>query len=80
MLKIKLINYTYNLEKNLKENLSFHPDLNEDVQEVEGQWQNHFIHKSVSTMFLGIYLNEKLNFCYHISVTNVHINARNRCH
>ena len=62
--------------------MSFDPYLSKQVQEVlfsktiTKSYHSQICFKNI----LEIYLNEKLNFCYHILIRNVQINARNRCH
>ena len=60
----------------------FNPYLNKQAQELTfSRPMAKSYHSQICyTNILGIYLNEKLNFYYHIWVRNANINARNRCH
>ena len=60
--------------------MSFNPDLNKQAQEVR---LSRTVTKSYHSQncfnsILGIYLDEKLNFCRHILVRNIQISARFR--
>ena len=62
--------------------MSSNPDLNKQAQEViilQAMIKSFRSHVSFN-IILGIYLNEKMNFHYHVLVRNVQINARNKCH
>ena len=62
--------------------MSSNPDLNKQAQEVIIlQVMIKSFHSHISfNIILGIYLNDKMNFHYHVLVRNLQINARNRCH
>ena len=76
--------YAYELKIGFKKQIwmnimSFDPVLKEQAQEVIFSRKNYFIQNLLlQYIFLWIYLNEKLDFCYHIFVINIKINARNR--
>ena len=62
--------------------MSSNPDLNKQAQEViilQAMIKSFHSHISFN-IILGIYLNEKMNFHYHVLVMNLQINARNSCH
>ena len=62
--------------------MSLNPDLNKMIQEVtfSKTMTKLFPQQICSENTLGIYPNEKFIFYYHLSVRNVQMNARNRCH
>ena len=62
--------------------MSLNPDLNKKVQEVtfSKTMTKLFPQQICSKNTLGIYPNEKFIIYYHLSVRNVQMNARNRCH
>ena len=76
--------YAYELKIGFKKQIwmnimLFDPVLKEQAQEVIFSRKNYFIQNLLlQYIFLWIYLNEKLDFCYHIFVINIKINARNR--
>ena len=55
--------------------MSFNPDLNQQAQEVTfSETMTKSYHSQICfRKILGIYLNEKLNFCYHVCVRSVEV-------
>ena len=62
--------------------MSSNPDLNKQAQKVinlQAMIKSFYSHICFNNI-LGICLNGKMYFHYHVLVRNVQINARNRCH